>query len=165
MFAVKNRNTGKLDLSTVEEPFYSKDQILARVLEIERWVRLGELPDECDVVQYPCPFYYLHAQTTLELTEDDEIEKLGRAYDEARRDVKAAERRRDEVRKALDVGLAGRDRVQTHDVTVAYNDTSREVVDREAMKGDGVWEKYVKEEKGKVLQVTVMKEGREVEGD
>ena len=154
LFAVKNRNTGKLDLSTVEEPFYTREQILARVLEMERYVRMGELPDTCDLM-FPCPYYYLHDQTSMEVTEDDAIEKLAIAYDEARSQNKLAENRRDEVRKALDIGLAGRDRVDTATVTVAYNSTSRVQPRYDLMKEDGVYEKYVEVVEGKQLQVTV----------
>lgn len=46
-FAVKNRSTGEMDVSTLEIPFYSSDILNDRVEELEYWYQRGQLPDTC----------------------------------------------------------------------------------------------------------------------
>jgi hypothetical protein len=153
---VKNRNDGKIDSVVIYEPFYTKEEILARVLEMERYVRGDELPESCDVNNFPCPFYYLEEQLSLEVTEDDAIEELAIAYEEAAKEVRAAEAKKREMRKALDTGLVGRERVVTERVRVVYYEDKRDVIDKTKMKEAGIdVEEFTKQVISKRLRVTV----------
>lgn len=152
----KNRNTGEVLEVDVETPFYSNGDILRRVVEMERWVRRGELPDECSVSQFPCPFYYLEQQQTLEVTEDAVIDELARMYQEASVAVKTADARKRVARQALDQGLAGRERVVTEVSKVTYYEVRTTKLDTDKMKEDGIEiEKYEVQTIGKRLRVTV----------
>ena len=165
-FIVKCRDNGQLDTCFVEAPFYDDKAILRRVVEIERWVRRGELPDECSdgsgntTRQFPCPFYYLEQQTTLEVTEDNVIDELARMYKDASLAVKVAETRKREARKALDQGLAGRERVVTALSKVTYYEVKTEKIDFNKMAEDGIdVNKYKVPTVGNRLRVTVKDDG------
>lgn len=109
MFVVKNRNNGQLDISYLEKPFYTKAEIAARVLEIERYVRAETLP-ECDSRMFPCPVYYLGCdvpESTVSLSEG-EIEKLAEVVLEAKSDKDAAEAREKVARANLKAAVKGR---------------------------------------------------------
>jgi hypothetical protein len=161
-FVVKNRNTGEWSEVLVDEPFYSKQDILSRVLEIEKWVRRGELPEECDVKNFPCPFYYLEQQESLELAEDEALEVVAIMYEECRKQVKAAELRQKEARRALDTALAGREKVTTAKAKVTYYEVKTKKLAVDKMKDDGVEvDKYYVEVIGKRLRVTVHEDNDE----
>lgn len=162
----KNRNTGEVLEVDIEVPFYSNGDILRRVVEMERWVRRGELPPECSVSMFPCPFYYLESQLTMEVTEDTVMDELARMYQEASVAVKAAETRKREARKALDQGLAGRERVVTALSKITYYEVKAEKIDFTKMAEDGIdVNKYKVVNIGKRLRVTVKDEGKLDEGD
>lgn len=155
----------KTEKFLVSTPFYSNGDILRRVVEIERWVRRGELPDACSVDQFPCPFYYLHQQSSLEITEDDVIDEVAQMYKDAQVAVKTAETRKVEARKALDAALAGRERVVTKLSKVTYYEVNSKKVDIDKMREDGVdVGKYEVPIVGKRLRVTV-KDENESRGD
>jgi len=163
-FIVKCRDTGELSTMYVEAPFYSKQDVLKRIVEIEKWVRRGELPDECSSVMFPCPYYYLEAQQSLEVTEDGVIDELAKMYSESQVAVKTAERRKVEARKALDTALAGRERVVTAMSKVTYYEVSTKKIDWVKMAEDGIdVKKYEVPTIGKRLRVTVREERAESE--
>lgn len=160
-FIVKCRDTGEIHATFVDEPFYGKQDVLRRIVEIEKWVRRGELPDECSVGMFPCPFYYLEAQQSLEVMEDDVIDELARMYEDAKVAVRAAERRKVEARKALDTALAGRERVVTALSKVTYYEVSTKKIDWVKMTEDGIdVKKYEVPTIGKRLRVTIREESR-----
>lgn len=155
----KNRNTGEVIEVDVEMPFYSNGDVLRRVVEMERWVRRGELPDECSVAQFPCPFYYLEQQQTLEVTEDAVMDELAKMYMDAGVAVKAAESRKQAARNALDQGLAGRERVVTALSKISYYDVETKKLDEMKMREDGIdVDKYKVGKMGKRLRVTIKSE-------
>lgn len=156
MFVVKNRSSGEMRVEPVVEPFYTMDQVMARVLEIEKWVRRGELPDECSVSQWPCPYYYLEQQKTLEIMEDAVLDDLCEMLEEARVAEKAAKERVKVARMTIDESLGERDRVETEKNKVTRYDIKRKMLDVEKMKGDGVEvDKYYRETLSKGVRVTV----------
>ncbi len=103
--AVYNRLTGDLDLTAVPEPFFTTGEIKARVLEIDRFVRLTELPVACDVKIWPCPFAYLES---VDYDADNfEIEDVAVAYKAAQTSEKAGKESKEKLRKVLDEVTAG----------------------------------------------------------
>lgn len=156
---VKCRDNGKIDIDNIDEPFYSLQEIRGRVLEIEKWVRRDELPVECDIKNFPCPFFYLEEQLSLDLMEDDTIDELARMYHDASMEVKRAEGKKKEARKALDTGMGDRDKVTTANSRVTYFVRKGSKVDLEKMREDGVdVKKYEVPTNVKQLRVTVKDE-------
>jgi len=163
-FVVKCRDNGYVHIEHLEEPFYSMDDLMARVLEIEKWVRRGELPDECSVSQYPCPFYYLEQQKSLELMEDAVLDDLAVMLEEARVAEKAAKERVRVARVSIEDSLGERDRVETEKTKVTRYSQKRKRLDEDKMRGDGVEvDKYYVETLYKGVRVTVKGEDNDGE--
>jgi len=164
VFVVKNRDNGEVKMEYVDEPFYGLDEIMGRVLEIEKWVRRGELPDECSVSQYPCPFYYLEQQKSLELMEDAVLDDLAVMLEEARVAEKAAKERVRVARVSIEDSLGERDRVETEKTKVTRYSQKRKRLDEDKMRGDGVEvDKYYVETLYKGVRVTVKGEDNDGE--
>lgn len=75
MYVVKNRDSGKLDISEIATPIIDKKQIRAKVMEAQRWALKGEIPP-CAAAsdsQFFCPFPYLHEDTSGFGMEDDDV--------------------------------------------------------------------------------------------
>lgn len=139
----RNGDTGEDHFLYAEEPFYTLNDIKARVLVVEGRARsFGTLDDlqGCDSADYPCPFYYTHPTDREELDGDEaeEVEGLGIAYQAARereRESKAAaEVLRDELRDLL----GDRGKVVAGRVRVTKYDSSRTRLDKDAAKRDGI---------------------------
>jgi hypothetical protein len=155
-FIVKCRDSGEIDERYTDEPFYGMDEIMARVLEIEKWVRRGELPDECSVAQYPCPFYYLEQQKSLEIMEDEVLDDLVQMLEDARVAEKAAKARVKAARDSVEESLGDREKVETEKSKVTRYDTKRKSLDADKMKGDGIdVDKYYVETLYQNVRVTV----------
>lgn len=80
-------NIGELDWQLVHEPFVPVSAIKARVLQIERLARSGELPGECDRRVYPCSVFHLHDDEEAECLwvdkkDEAEFDKLVGFYDQ-----------------------------------------------------------------------------------
>lgn len=138
MFVVKNRSSGEMEIEIVDDPFYTLDEIMGRVLEIEKWVRRGELPDECSVSMMPCPFYYLEQQRSLELMEDAVLDDLVEMYEEAKVAVKAADERVKAAREAIRESMGDREKVETEKSKVTLYQFKRRNLDVEKMKEAGI---------------------------
>lgn len=168
-FAVKNRNDGRLHTEILYTPFYTREEIMARVLRMEAMVRKGELPKECDVHMFPCPFFYLHEVVEADVAGDDIIDGLAEMYEDARLEVKIAETKQKEARKALDTAMGERERVVTEKVKVTYYQRKSNVFNvnkaKEALGEDAVKE-FMEDRIYKGLRVTVKENSeRESRGD
>lgn len=117
VFAVKNRDTGEIDVTTWAEPPVSLAEVKLRAIKI---AAASELPS-CDPVMFPCQRYFLHESpykidpvTGLEIkgTRPDGLppaphevppehvaafDELARSYNEARDECSRAEAKRKEV--------------------------------------------------------------------
>lgn len=148
LFVVGDKTTEPIETSeNVFPTSYTREQIIERVLLIESMARKEGLPP-CDVSDYPCPFFYLHEDQDKESWDGmAALEALGQAYVEARDVVKMAETKRSEAGGTIK-SLLERDRLdkaRTPSFLFSYTPRrGRESVDVEAMKADGVWEKYVR---------------------
>ena len=112
-----NRLTGDWVPTLVPEPFVTTGELKARVLEIDRFVRLGELPVVCDVKIWPCPFAYLEE---VAYDQDNfEIEDVAVAYKAAMMQEKAGKDAKGKLRKVLDEVTSGAS-YKSERVTVTY---------------------------------------------
>lgn len=89
----------------VDEPPVSYGRILKRVLEVEKYVKAGELP-QCVEGRWPCAYFQLgecegKPKAEVVRVEDDEFADLCRRYWTATFDQKCASEIRDEVRAEL----------------------------------------------------------------
>jgi hypothetical protein len=164
---VKNRDNGEWHKEIIEVPFHTSAEIILRVVIMERMVRKGELPDECDVNNFPCPYFYLESVEAAELAEDEILDALAEMYEEARLDVKVAEARQKEARKALDAGMGDREKVETEKVKVTYYQRKGSRFDvskaREELGNEKV-EAFMTPTQFKGMRVTIKEDrGRDVE--
>ena len=141
IFAVKNKNSGKVHIDMVDGPPGDIDEILNRVRIVEGKARAGIIPDECDRPSYPCPFYRLHDDVDDDralVASADSLDQLLAEYAVLREDEKEVKARKDEVRdKILD--QVGVDQVYEGAVwTVKQDRKTRKKIDYEQMKKDGI---------------------------
>lgn len=96
-----NRDTEQVAKHRITEPFYTEQEIRTRVLQVEGTASTGVLMSECDLSQYPCPYFYLHAELDRELVTDEATEQLAREYVAAAKDEKVGKGRKEAARIAL----------------------------------------------------------------
>lgn len=158
----RNGDTGEDLYLYAEEPFYTMNDLRARVIVIEGRVRsFTTLDFPCDQADYPCPVYYTHAddREDADADEAEEIEAAGIAYSlakQAERDAKdAAGRCRDKIKELV----SGRKRLNAGRVRVTTYATRRTTVDREMARADGVdLSKYESTKSTPALRITVREE-------
>ena len=116
LFVVKNRNTGHVHVTEVDEPLIPIANIKARVARVEAIARTGELPD-CDAASlWGCPFRYLHDQRDLDsvaVVDDVEVDALAAAYDHARTLATQADGMKKTARDRLADAVRDRGKVRT----------------------------------------------------
>lgn len=139
IFAVKNRDSGDIHVTMVDEPPIGLNEIKARVIRVEAAAARGELPD-CDPVTYLCDFFYLHDQKELlpEAAQDVVVDALAQSYDDARARAKAAESMQKEARARLVEALGERSKVRTVQWSVSRSLQKRTKVDLDKARADGV---------------------------
>lgn len=118
----------------VGQPFYSLDDIRARVMDAEGWARAGELPPTCDRPQFPCPFWYLHEDEEVVGVDDGTVRDLALSYKQAQLESKVAKEKEGEFRKALE-GLREKGEVSTKTKTL----DSGERLELQSRKVKGDW--------------------------
>lgn len=131
IMAVKNKNTGALQVDVFPEPPVPLSKIKAKVLMVERIAASGELPD-CDKNDYPCPYWFLHDEKEVDLAtfddvvEDPMVDMLATEYAaaqaeerEANKAVKAAKERKDKARQLIVEVLGERKDIKTSRFKVA----------------------------------------------
>lgn len=143
IFAVKNKDSGKVHLSYIDGLPGDVDEILRRIMVIEGKARAGIVPDECDRPGYPCPFFRLHEDQVDDKTQAlvaaaDSLDQLLAEYAVAREDEKAAKERKDEARDQI-MELVGKDEVYNGTVwTVKQDRKTRKRIDYKQMESDGI---------------------------
>lgn len=139
LMVVKNRNTGHVHLTEVDEPPIPIPQIKARVARVEAIARTGELPD-CDATSlWNCPFRYLHDQKDLTSTvvvDDAEVDALAAAYDHARVLATQADGMKKTARDHLADAVRDRGKVRTGRWSVSCSMQTRKTVDMAKLKAE-----------------------------
>lgn len=145
---------GELHLEHVTTPPKSMGQIVMRARKIVRAYEEaregGELPECEDPSIYPCPFLMLRPEkekdegVRLEGDEADLVDKLGKAYIAARDQEKAAKEAKERARGELLDLAGGRDIVRGRAVRFKKSTVTRTWADADALKADGLWDKYKK---------------------
>jgi hypothetical protein len=118
----------------VELPPVPREEIEARVAEMDRRVRDNILPSECDQRDNFCPVPYLHDDAPAEV-EDERLESLASQYDDFSADIKRLTAERDEVRDQL---LAHGGGVTAGWKVTVYEDKGRVSYDYDAMSRAGI---------------------------
>lgn len=159
----KNRNNGQIHREGVEIPFYSREQIIERVMEIEDWRTKSVLPPGCDTINYPCPFYYLHEPE--EVSETDEVlERVARDYKDAQAHEKRAKENTGNQRKELERILGTRNKYVSEQVKITKYIQSYTKLDSEKMRADGInVEAYQVKDTSDRLRVTIKEDKGEKE--
>lgn len=165
----KNRNNGRIMDLSASEPFYTKGQIMARVLKAHSYVTTGELPDDCEG-GFPCPVPYLHAepqpaQSKAEDTDGQAPEavlELVADLRAARAMEAAAKAKARVVKEQLIQAMGGENKYDG--VVTKFEKAGPTTVDWEKMREDGVEvEKYQK--KGKKYWEVRLAKVEEGKGD
>ena len=155
------REDGAIHILHRDLPFHTETAIRARVAEIHRWVEMGELPG-CSIRpdNYACPFLHLHIPE--EKDRDELVEGLGEQYRALNLQAGVVKEQIADVKKLLVEAMGDRMEVDCPNVRVSrYMQANPATVDRDAMKQDGIYEKYlVPGSKSERLKVT-LREGAE----
>lgn len=96
-----NRDTGETKEFLVKEPWYTVDDVRARVLAIEVAAREADLPQLCDIPSYPCPYFYLHEDQLPEELVGPELQALAGQYYDAQQKEKVAKAVKDQTKLSL----------------------------------------------------------------
>lgn len=125
LYAVKNRNTGRVSTQLIDEPPSDIKEIKARVLKAEMYARRGELPP-CDRKKgWGCAFRYLHDNGDEGATFDEAIESLARAYREAAVREKEAAGMKAEAKERLMQQLGDTEKAESSSYRVSRYKTTR----------------------------------------
>jgi hypothetical protein len=79
-----NRETDKVDAVTVKEPFWTQDDIFARIMEVESLAHEDKLV--CRTPDFFCSYPYLHTDDK-EIVDDEELEYLVNKYFQVKKDL------------------------------------------------------------------------------
>lgn len=163
LFAIKNRDTGEIQLFELEKPPISLADIKARALKV---TTLTDLPS-CDPVQYLCDFFYIHEEVEMFPTrdQDEALDELAKIYDEARFELNVAEAKKKEAAKQLAAALGDRPSVTTEDWKVTLVTTTKRSPDMSSLRRDHaeLLEEYEREVTYSYPRVT--RQEKEVEED
>jgi hypothetical protein len=160
LVVIKNRNTGQLRFEGVELPFHPLSEIEARVLEVERWVGLDRLPEICDWVQYPCPFFYLHQEEAADVGDlnIEQVKLAAAQFLAAKQNRELAEGVEKIAREELVKSLGKVDKVNQDGLSITYYDYTSTSYKKAMMEADGVLEKYTTKSMSKRLRVKLEEE-------
>lgn len=90
---------GRMRAHVYDEPFYSVADIRKLVLSVEQIAASVERPT-CESPSFPCPYFYLHSDTRVELP-DPALDELARDCEAARLDAKRAKTEYDQMSVAI----------------------------------------------------------------
>lgn len=127
-----------------EDWYYTLEDILARVQEVEVYAAMGTLPEECNPAMFPCSYLYLHepeAESPLSGDEAAELELLSIEYGELYRIAADAKARMDEIRTQAQgsLSLLGVKKVHLpNGARVTLVDRTTRTLDKKAVKAAGI---------------------------
>ena len=159
VFAVKNKNSGVVDVKMIDDQPGDLEAILERVRQIEYQAREDELPGPCDRRMFPCPFWRLHededdvaeaqAAVTGSVKDADSLDHWLNEYDVAREDEKEAKERKDEAKAALMTILEeeGADKLEGSGFNVTKKPHTFRWLDEADMEADGIDTEFYRREK------------------
>jgi hypothetical protein len=120
----------KVKYHGIELPPYSREDIVARVLDFESQARAG-LPKDCSVREYPCPYYFLHEDEIGDNEDpfDVELHSIATTYETARREASQAKAK-------LDGLMENREHYWNTNVRVTKSKATRRNTDYKRMAAD-----------------------------
>jgi hypothetical protein len=128
----------KLRYHGIEEPFYSWDDVVNRINDVEEIVASGTLPKLCSVRDYPCPYFYLHEDETMEYTVDTVIDELVERRAKAKTAMDKLKKEVDYCTNLIAESMRGRKEVVTETSKVVLYDRTNTKYDYNKMKQDGI---------------------------
>ena len=124
----------------IEVPPYTLNQIQFRAGTIAGLANDAELPRRCTQNDYPCPVAYLHE--TEDPVEDETLDALVADYDHQSMMIKEWEAKKKRTTKKIEEYAAGQDITTVSSKVSFYEQSAADRIDRDAMKADGVYERY-----------------------
>lgn len=153
------------EVFTFDRPPYKLREIKVKLIQLQKMGR--EMP-MCDVSIFPCPFYFLHDEADIVMSDDAFLGQMARAYFQALGLEKKAKedkaRAAEYIAKTMDdLGLEG-EKVEAHDeqgnkwrITDVIV-KPKEIPDPEKIKADGKWDEYKKLTRGSRYPKVTMEE-------
>lgn len=74
------QDDGTIGMFVIEKPPFTVQDIVDRLISINEWVKIGQLPQLCSSRDYPCPFVYLH-EDDVDVVDDPVLDQLASEYD------------------------------------------------------------------------------------
>lgn len=124
-----------------------------KLMRIEMAVKKGEVPGDCDVATYPCPYYWKHPEEEGE--ENPELDVLAETYNDLTEHIKALQSEKDDLRDKI-MEAVGEGETKTKMWKVTRSAYFQKRVDMKALKKDIDVEKYEVENRVDRLTVTPM---------
>lgn len=160
LMVVKNRNTGEVDITRVDELPVPIFHIKARVARVEAIAKSGEFPD-CDTkTTWGCPYRYLHDEVTLPgmaAVDDAEVDALAAAYDRARATATQADTLKRLARDRLADVVRDRGKVRTGMWSVSCSLQRRTSVDMAKLRAEVDITPYEVTSELETIRVTAVK--------
>lgn len=150
---VVDRRTG--ERTVLDGPAPDAAEVVERVREVEEIAASTSLPADADCGEPWCRYRYLHADDRTDATD---MEDVAEAYFELSRQLAVVQKAKDAVRDRLVALGKGRYVTPSWHVTVSRYSSRR--VDADALKRDGLYERYSKEIETTRVTVTRKKDGR-----
>ena len=167
VFAMICRDDGEYYHRIYTKPWYTKQQLVERIWEVERLAEKGLDYADCDTKDFFCRYWRFHKETTAESTGyDKSMNEMVSEYAEVSKELKGLEERQKVLKKQIDIAMKGRDKVSTDGFSVYYS--SRNFVNFKLMLGENPWlaSKYTKFDLDKCLEANpTLKEKYKAPGD
>lgn len=162
IFAVKNKNSGVVDVTMVDDPPGNIDEIVNRIKIIEAQALNDDVPGPCDRRSFPCPFYRFHedeegepehpdgtGDTLVGSSDPESLDHWLIEYANAREDEKEAKERKDTAKAALMAVLeeTGAEKLEGSAFKVSKKKHTFKWLDEAEMEADGIDPEIYRREK------------------
>lgn len=116
------------------EPPKTLSQIKARVALVESWARRNQLPETCEVRQYPCPVHFLcDGPEPAEMVDDTDLEGAAIAYRRISDSAKEMDAAKSEARDRLVALMGAREKVSVGGLQVSVVTATRRNFDKKKL--------------------------------
>lgn len=160
VYAIKNRNNGKLLVFEVDAPPMDLTAIKVRLAKIDMLGRKGDLKKATCTGGYPCRVRYLglcadqKKDDQPEITTDDELQSLIEQYDELRTEETLLKAKKDLIRDRIRIGMKGQDAIRLRDWSVKVVVQMRPTLDMDKLRATVDLQPYYHDKPVEQLRVT-----------
>lgn len=128
VFILRRRNDGLHHVQIIHEPYYTRKQIVDRILQVEELAKLGTYENvDCDKTDWYCKFYKYHKKDSNSMTTpsgaiyDPTLKPLAEEYSGISSKIRELEERQKHLKTEIDLAMKGRDKVRTDGFTCYYS--------------------------------------------